>query len=460
MSFVMALLLQGYLSINSTCISTPVFPVRSYIMRIWQGDDIFCITRLLNYCNLAVSDCPLKNRHTILSFLITLSFAPLVLPAQTKISDIVFDFYGDTIKLQFDQSLSVSFNEKLSDQSVKAFNDKISSSAYQPVIKTLLTYKSELKLDDWLYYQLIRKTAQKVSPKAENYQRYTLYKWFLLTRSGYDALLTIAGDSILFYVQSDENIYNIPYCMKNSKQYVCLNYHDYGSAIDFVKEKFSEVVIPVPGAHTAFSYKVTHLPHFRPGNYLEKDIRFSYNQNDYYYRVKINPDIKTIFANYPVVDYESYFNIPLSTETYKSLIPLLKKSVKGLSIKNGVDYLMRFTRYAFLFETDTKVFGTEKRLSPEQTLLYDQSDCDDRAALFFYLVKEIYDLPMIVLSFPSHVTVAVKFDKPVGKPILYKGEKYSVCEPTPQKTDLGVGELMPALRHTSFEIVYAYHPVK
>jgi hypothetical protein len=121
---------------------------------------------------------------------------------------------------------------------------------------------------------------------------------------------------------------------------------------------------------------------------------------------------------------------------------------------------MRFTRYAFLFETDTKVFGSEKRLSPEQTLLYDQSDCEDRAALFFYLVKEVYDLPMIVLSFPAHVTVAVKLEKPVGKTILYNGEKYSVCEPTPQKEDLRIGELMPALRNTAFEIVYAYRPAK
>ncbi len=393
-------------------------------------------------------------------FLLTLSVTPLVLPAQDKLSDIRFDFYGDTITLQTDPSFRVSFSSPISDLSIKAFNQKISSSNYQSVIKSLLAYKEELKLDDWLYYQLIRKTAQQVSPKADNYARYTLYKWFMLTRSGYDALLTIAGDSILFYVQSNENIYNIPYCMKDGKQYVCLNYHDYGGFIDFDKEKFSEVVMPVEGAHTAFSYKVRRLPQFRPGEYLEKDIRFSYNQNDYYYRVKINPDIKTIFANYPVVDYESYFNIPLSTETYKSLIPVLKKNVKGLSVKNGVDYLMRFTRYAFIFESDTKVYGTEKRLSPEQTLLYDQSDCEDRAALFFFLVKEVYDLPMIVLAFPTHVTMAVKFNKPVGKTVLYDGEKYSVCEPTPQKIDLNVGELMPTLKDTPFEIVYAYHPAK
>ncbi len=272
--------------------------------------------------------------------------------------------------------------------------------------------------------------------------------------------MSINKDTILFYVRSNENIYNIPFRTRDGKQYVCLNYHDYGSNIDFDKIKFREVNIQVPESVKAFSYKVTNLPVFRSGDYLEKDIRFSYRQLDQYYKVKLNPEVKMLFANYPTVDYESYFNIPLSQETYQSLIPVLKKNVKGMPIKKGVDYLMRFTRYAFIFETDTKVFGNEKRLSPEQTLLYEQSDCEDRAALFFYLVKEIYDLPMIVLSFPEHVTVAVRFEKPFGKPILYNGNRYSVCEPTPQKKDLKIGELIPKLNKTVYEIVYAYTPIK
>jgi hypothetical protein len=385
---------------------------------------------------------------------------PLTVPAQGHNTAIRFDFYGDAISLQHDQTFAVNFNEPLSEKSIIAFNEKLSSANYQPVVQALLSYKKELKLDDWMYYQLIRKTVQLISPKIENYHRYTLYKWFLLTRSGYDAIITIAGDSLLFYVQSNENIYNIPFRMKDGKQYVCLNYHDYGGFIDFEKEKFSEVVIPVSEAATAFSYKVRNLPHFRAGDYLEKDIRFSYNQNDYYYKIKLNPEIKNIFANYPVVDFESYFNIPLSNETYRSLIPLLKKNVKGMNTRNGVDYLMRFTRYAFLFVPDSVIFGGEKRLTPEQTLLFEQSDCEDRAALFFYLVKEIYNLPMIVLTYPAHVTMAVKFDKPVGKTILYNGDRYSVCEPTPQSKDLSIGELMPNLQGVPYEIAYAYNPEK
>lgn len=350
------------------------------------------------------------------------------------------------------------YDNQLSEEAIQQFFLSISAEDYEPVINELLMYKKKYQLDDWLYYQLIRKTAQQISPKAANYYRYTLYKWFFLSRSGYDATLSIAGDKILFYVQSDENIYNIPSHTKNGKQYVCLNYHDYGGNIDFVKTRFSAVNIQMASAKKSFSYKVTHLPDFNAGDYTEKEIGFSYNETDYHFKIRLNPQVKTIFANYPVVDYESHFNIPMSNETYRSLIPLLKRQVKGMNERNGIDFLMRFTRYAFLFEADSRQFGNEKRLSPEQTLLYDQSDCEDRAALFFYLVKEIYDLPMIVLAFPEHVTIAVKFEKPVGTPIIYNGMKYSVCEPTPQQKDLAVGQLLPTLARTPYEIAYAYTP--
>ncbi len=400
----------------------------------------------------------MKINFLILSFCLAVALVPAPSFGQKNAASVQFDFYGETIDLPFDNSSFSDFDGPLSDQSLQSFYKDISATGYIPVIKSLLVYKQKLKLDDWLYYQLIRKTAQQISPKAENYPRYTLYKWFFLTQSGYDATLKTNGEKLLFYVQTDENIYNIPFYMKNGKQYVCLNYHDYGSNIDFEIEKFSVEALSVSGSRKPFTYKVTRLPGFHPADYQEKDLRFNYNENDYHFKVKLNPQIKTIFANYPVVDYESYFNIPMSKETYGSLIPLLKKNLKGMNTKNGVDYLVHFTRNAFRFKPDVAVFGAEKRLSPEQTLLFEQSDCEDRAALLFFLVKEIYDLPMIVLTFPEHVTIAVKFNKPVGTPIIYNGMKYSVCEPTPQKQDLALGQLLPALTKTPYAVAYAYTP--
>ena len=129
-----------------------------------------------------------------------------------------------------------------------------------------------------------------------------------------------------------------------------------------------------------------------------------------------------------------------------------------MSQKKGVDYLMRFTRNAFLYEDDERNFGKEKRMTPEQTLFSEYSDCDDRAALFFYLVKEIYNLPMIALLYPTHITMAVQFDKPTGKPIIYNGKKYSVCDPTPQLQDLRIGEVSNKFRNARYEVVYDYQP--
>ena len=369
-----------------------------------------------------------------------------------------FEFYNGTFNFELDPSARVDFSNPLSEKAVNSFYNTLNNSNYQPVLTSLLAYKEKHQLNDWIYYQLIRKTAQQISPKAENYQRYTLYKWFFLTKSGYDARLAIGDNQLIFYVRNDENINDIPFFIEDGNKYMCLNYHDYGK-IDFEKNKVIPANIAIPGAKKSFSYKVTRMPDFKPETYTQKDLQFKYRQTAYHFEVMLNPAVESIFANYPGVDFESYFNIPLSSETYRSLIPHLKKNVRGMNQKRGIDYLMRFTRYAFLYENDEKNFGKEKRLSPEQTLFSEYSDCDDRAALFFYLVKEIYNLPMIALLYPTHITMAVQFDKPLGNAIFYQGKKYSVCEPTPQVEDLKIGQISNKLKDAAYTVVYQYEPV-
>lgn len=399
----------------------------------------------------------MKIKGYICLTVLILNAVSLRVYSQIKDFNISFDFLGETVLLPADSSLNVPFDTVLTDENVKDFYFTINSSKYKSLVDSLLAFREKFKIDDWLYYQLIRRTAQSISPKNANYYRYTLYKWFLLNKSGYDATLSIAGNIMLFYVQSNEDIFNIPYHTKNKKQYICLNYHDYGS-IDFVKTKFTEVPVSFTDEQRSFSYKVNHVPELGSANYTEKELKFDFYQQNYCLKVKLNSEVQTLFKNYPALDYSYYLNTPLSRETYLSLIPQLKKNVKGMKKKEGIDFLMRFTRYAFLFEPDIKVFGQEKRLTPEETLLYSQSDCEDRAALFFYLVKEIYNLPMIVLVYPTHVTIAVHFKKPVGNTITYNGKEYSICEPTPQRKDLKVGQQSPEFKNVPYEVVYVYNP--
>ncbi|EDM34045.1 hypothetical protein PBAL39_07075 [Pedobacter sp. BAL39] len=370
--------------------------------------------------------------------------------------DTSFEFYNETFNLTIDSSIIIGKQDSLSEAYIRSSYQRVNNGRYESIIDALTAYKTKHQLNDWLYYQLIRKTAQAISPKKDNYVRYTFYKWFLMGKSGYDARLTIADRRIIFYVYNDEDISDIPFLIYKGKKYMCLNRHDYAFA-DL--NKIPPIgMISIPEAKEAFSYKVTRMPDFSPSDYREKELQFSYEHKTYHFNIKLNSDVETLFANYPVVDFESYFNIPLSKETYGSLIPLLKKNVSGMKQKKGIDYLMRFTRYAFLYEDDSENFGKEKRLSPEETLFADHSDCDDRAALFFYLVKEIYNLPMIALLYPTHITMAVQFDKPVGSPIIYNGKTYSVCEPTPQKENLNIGQISTNLKGITYKVVYAYEP--
>lgn len=396
----------------------------------------------------------MKRLTTILAGLFLLCAWPPDSSAQAGTGTV--DFFGVSMQLPSFYRAD-GYTRPLSESAVKEYLQLMESSALQPYLNALLAYKDEYRPDDWLYYQLVRKMAQHISPKEGNYYQYTFYKWWFLSRSGYDARLLISDQYLLFYVQSDEAIYNIPSRMAGNKQYVCLNYHDYGS-IDFNRYPFTDVTPQTKKATQPFSYKVRQLPDFKPADYTEKEVQFSDGLREYSFRIKINPQVKTIFSNYPVVDYDLQFNMPLSRTTYESLIPTLKKHLNGLKRKDGVEFLMRFTRYAFLFKPDAEAFGTEKRLSPEQTLLSDFSDCEDRAALFFFLVKEMYNLPMLVLTYPNHVTVAVQLDKAYGKTIAYNGMLYTLCEPSPQRIDLRIGQMLPELAKETYQIAYAYHP--
>jgi hypothetical protein len=66
---------------------------------------------------------------------------------------------------------------------------------------------------------------------------------------------------------------------------------------------------------------------------------------------------------------------------------------------------------------------------------------------------------MIALLYPTHITMAVEFSKPIGDPIVYNGKTYSVCEPTPQLENLGIGQMSAKLKNTPYHVVYAYEPL-
>lgn len=394
---------------------------------------------------------------TVLIYLL-FSCSISVIASETKdLNDsIQVEFIGKQYNFETKNSLD-RYKGSLSKENISEFIKTKETNNLAVINSTLLQIRKDEKLDDWIYYQLIRKTAQALVKKSDDYIAYTICKWYFLKEAGYDPLLCISKEKILLYVRSADIIYNQPIKALNNQQFVCLNYHDYKYKLDFESEKFINIDEP-KNTRNEFSFKINELPRFDKSNYLNKEIVFQYKQYQDKLNIKVNPTLVPYFNNYPVMDYENQFNIPLSKETYESLIPALKEKTRKLSVNKGVEYLMYFTRHAFLYEKDTEIFGREKRLSPEETLINEKSDCEDRSALFYLLVKEIYNLPMIVITLPDHVTVAVKLNQVHKNAVKYRGDYFTICEPTPQKKELKMGETIANLTKTSYDVVYFYEP--
>lgn len=351
------------------------------------------------------------------------------------------------------------FKGLIQEDQIVEYAKQMDTERMKSIASCLQQIREKQSINDWLFYQLIRRTAEHCISKKEDYVGYTVYKWYLLKSCGYEPLLSISADKILLYVKSNDAIYNMPLKYLNNKQYVCLNYHDYNFDIALDKEKFTNL-IDIFQEGEIFSFNINEIPSISKEAYENRRIHFNYKQKEEQIDLLVNPELSNYFKNYPVTDYQNQFNIPLSKLTYQSLISSIRQKVNKLSVNDGVEYLLYFTRNGFEFENDTNVFGREKRLSPEETLLSATSDCEDRSALLYFLIKEIYNLPMIVISYPSHIAIAVKLEKPVKRQIIYNGESYTVCEPTPQKKELRLGEQSLAISKQPYEIAFTYHPGK
>ena len=83
-------------------------------------------------------------------FLITLHYT------RAKARSISVPFLGKSYIMEIDDRFSVPFGTLLSDSAIVNFESRIQKSDYQPLISHLLDIRKEQKLNDWLFYQLIR----------------------------------------------------------------------------------------------------------------------------------------------------------------------------------------------------------------------------------------------------------------------------------------------------------------
>lgn len=143
------------------------------------------------------------------------------------------------------------------------------------------------------------------------------------------------------------------------------------------------------------------------------------------------------YSTYPRLGNDHYYHLPITKETVGGIGRELFDNDSLLKTKtDSLEKLIAFVRNGFEYRTDLETCGIEHfSLSAEEVLAGRGADCEDKVALLWQLQKELIGLPMVVLEFETHVSLAIAapYNEFYADPIEYKGEKFYVADPSIEK---------------------------
>ncbi|MEO1518428.1 MAG: hypothetical protein AAFV95_25640 [Bacteroidota bacterium] len=367
-------------------------------------------------------------------------------------------YFGSHLDIQYEPDLVFDFEVCAKDRCLKRFYKEMEKRNYQPVLDQLEAYKKQYELSDWLYYKLIRATVEKMYEGVEEEREqmlYTIGSWFFMSKAGYDTRLSNAALKFLFlYVQSDETLTHIPKTFTDRMRY-------YNLTSFYLKMKGQRAVFRVnsfdpDNGERPFEFRLKKLPSLPP-TLSEVQMEFENRDQPYQLSLQIDRNPTDIMAHYPGMQPMDYLEVPISSTLANSLLPQLRQFIEGKSQEESLEILLSFTRRCFTYKWDWSLYDDDRPMIADELFFNEFSDHEDRCALFYYLVKELMDLPMIVISHFNHdLTIAVAIDQPVGEPIEYKERQYTVCDPTTPSNTGELGIYPKGLRHKAAHVIGEY----
>lgn len=363
-------------------------------------------------------------------------------------------FYAQPVAVTYDPGMVVREPASLSNASIRSTYNQLERRPTQVLLNHLLAAKGQFKLNDYLFFKLARTTLNAIyqgqSPRA---QEITLYK--LLIDSGFDARLTFRGDRIFINVYTTEELFEVPIIEAEGRTYANLSCADgdcQGRQRLFI---FNDHPNP---RGKSFGFQLPNWPELAEQP-VEKDLQFNFHGITQHLKVTFDKTMVDIMTDYPFIHEYCYLDTPLSPTLSRSLLPQLEGYMQHMDTQQQLELLASFTRSAFAYKEDNEYFGRSKPMVPEEVFGYSYSDCEDRSALFFALVRDLLDLPMAVIAYDDHLTVAVGSDMP-GDSFNYKGQRYIFIDPTGPRNSSRIGVVPPGYEDKSFTVIGTYNQAK
>ena len=348
--------------------------------------------------------------------------------------DINFNFYGTKLGFFIPSKIKSADFYPQNQKGITAYFDSAASSEYEELLTEIKNISSSMNLNDWGVYLLVVEISKRTYANEDNSR---LLSWFLFNKLGYAVKVGLANKHVVLMHYSKKTIYSTPnYTFKSKKYYVVANYAKGGSQRLFSYEQ------DYPGSTKPLDLALASLPNLKK-DMKKKTLSFKEFSKEYKIPFEYNQNLIDFMYSYPQADNSTYFNAPLDEMTYKSIATALKKYVDGKQAGDAMNFVLHFVQKSFIYSTDNVQFSREKVMFAQETLYFDKSDCEDRAVLFAYLIKELFGVSVVGVHYKGHMATAL-YVPMKGDTVDVGSRKFVVADPT--YINANIGQTMPQFR--------------
>lgn len=384
---------------------------------------------------------PILFLPTFLALLFGHSFAV------AEVRTVEFNFYSEKIRLNYNTDLLQVAKPIVEGKNIKNYYSLLQRTAHQLLLNDLKIRRDALALNDWLYYELMRAATEQIFAGRSNAEK-NLLLWFCMSESGFDTRVTFREQRVFVCVYTQSEIYEAPLIEDRGRTFVNLSAsntkadEDGVFLLDFAAKPNGKSFVFGLGGFSGLKPQVE-----------KKLLGFTYKGQNYSLEVNFDRNLVRMLERHPLIDEREYLKSPMSEVLRSSLLPQLTQLIQGKSGMEALELLTVFTRSCFKYKEDKEYFGRSKPMVPDELFHYPFSDCEDRSALYYALVKELLGWPMLIIGFPDHLTIAVSIPEFDGDAIEYQGRKYYFCDPTGPANSAEIGRLPEEFIGQEYEIL-------
>lgn len=385
---------------------------------------------------------------------VTTDFSSFVKNSIASGQEVQVNFYGKKLMFNVDDKLRVK---------VKGVKESEVSDYFKEMAKLrnetnalwqqIDNYVSVMGLNEWGYFCILRSLSENI---IDDVNSRVLFNFYMLRNEGGFKVKTARGkDSnsliLLAAIDNEKEVYSYTFFRLDDADGKQLKYYliyGGGNAQESIytynfseqDKEMKQIGLDFNNTLNMGSCDATRELNFAK---IDTKILLPYNSAHVAY---LNDVPMTIF---PI-----YFASPISIEAQQVFNSKLNELKQQYNPVQFIDIILNFVQTSFDYKTDEQQFGYEKYFYPEEVIAYPYSDCEDRSAMFAWLVSTYTDAQVVGLQYEGHLATAVYFGEDTGVTgdmFSYKGKKYYVCDPT--YINASIGMTMPQFKDKMPKII-------